>query len=123
MKPLILFVLGPALLVQGCSAPREVNPSAALSAESPNAWRSPVLPQLAGVRVSIGNSWLDLFEPPTIEQAALQAGATFQVTLDEAKSIEVRRADGQIFKVRPGSYADFMLKNGDMLYVTRRIAP
>jgi hypothetical protein len=116
MRLLILLILGLAILGLGC----KVAPSPAPAAESPvKAWRSPVLPQLAGVRVRIGNSWLDLFEPPTIEQAMLQAGGTLQAELDEAKSTVVTRENGRKILVRRSSYATFMLKNGDTLYVPR----
>ena len=115
------FLLVAAVVLSGCSSTHSTSylndPNAPLCQED----RSPISPPLAGVRVHVNGESLDLYSPPTMEQAMFQASSMTSFELDDARAVVVTRADGKKVTVRRTSYSAFLLRNGDDIHVPRRI--
>ena len=124
MKAFVIAGLGAGVLLSGCSVPRTTASPPTLAQESlTKEWSPAVLPPLAGVRVKIGSTWLDLLDPPTIEQAAMQAGGSAQSQLYEARAVIVTRAEGRKVLIRAGAYGSFRLRDGDTITSLGRTSP
>ncbi len=80
----------------------------------------PVLPASSGVKVWIDGAQIEPLSPPTIEQLMLQTGSKTGADLESSNAVLVTRLNGERFVVRRHSYAVFMLKDGDFLFVPKR---
>jgi hypothetical protein len=112
------FAFAAVVLLSSCAETYRASLSAASPVEPANeVVRTPVLPPLAGVRVYVGGTWLDLYCPPTIQQVMLQAGGKSSFELDQARSVHVARADGRQVIVSRRNYGSFLLEDGDRISV------
>src|SRR5690349_17281136 len=116
--------LAAAVFLCGCAETHQTSlPEVGLTEPPHSAARSFVLPPLAGVRVDVGGQWLDLYSPPTIDQALLQSTGNSTGERDDPPTVVVTRADGRKVVVGRRAYGSFALGNGDALHIPRRMFP